>query len=127
LAFDKILAKRGIKWLVCGHAHVVDVLCVTPVFDALTEFLDGDAITALELLWMGGEFLTRLHVAEHCCSAHVEIDFPWIKHVKQQHLVLIMSEMSQRMEDIVGVVKAVADNHDESSPTELFRNMMQSN
>jgi hypothetical protein len=83
LAFDKILAKRGIEWLICGHAHVVDVLCVTPVFDALTEFLDCDTVTALELLWMGGEFLTRLHVAEYGRSAHVEVDFSWIEYVKQ--------------------------------------------
>jgi hypothetical protein len=41
--------------------------------------------------------------------------------------VLIMSEVSQRMEDIISVIKAVADYHDESPPTKLFCNMMQCN
>ncbi len=74
---------------------------------------------------MGRQFFTRFHVAKADVAFERQITLVRVEHVKQQNLVIRVSQVIEPVHDARQVVEQVADHHDHAAVPRKLGRLMQ--
>ncbi len=105
--------------------HVVDLTVGTTGAKELDKFIDLLSVRGANEAGINLQTLAGFHINKPRCLLERKLDLRLVEDVKQNHLVMLVTKMVQRSNDLFGVIVQVADQNDQTTAFESFGQSMQ--